>query len=67
MVWLEKAVEHVRVSPGVILDHLGDAHHKVGNREQALTSWRKAAEDLRKEKDYDVLKKTQEKIQRHAN
>jgi predicted negative regulator of RcsB-dependent stress response len=46
---------------GVVYDHLGDLYFRKGDREQAVTFWRKALdeEDDELEKD-DVVRKIEE-------
>ncbi|HEY7697806.1 MAG TPA: tetratricopeptide repeat protein, partial [Vicinamibacteria bacterium] len=57
---LLKAVKSLRLT-GVVYDHLGDLYFRKGDREQALTYWRKALdqEDDELEKD-DVARKIEE-------
>ncbi len=47
---------------GVILDHLGDAYSKTGQRDKAVAAWRKAAEEFRKELDAEKAKTVERKL-----
>jgi Flp pilus assembly protein TadD len=51
---------------GVVLDHLGDACHKAGQRERAVAAWQRAAKAFEKEADEKRRTATREKI-RNAN
>jgi tetratricopeptide (TPR) repeat protein len=46
---------------GVILDHLGDALHKVGDRAAAVDAWTRAAERFDKNSEPDKAKKARDK------
>jgi Flp pilus assembly protein TadD len=64
VVELEKAA--VTDKPdGVVLDHLGDVYQKLNRRDEALATWRKAAEALRKEKETEKAESVEKKI--HAD
>jgi tetratricopeptide (TPR) repeat protein len=47
---------------GVILDHLGDAYSKVGQREKALAAWLRAVKAMAKDGDEAKAKAVQQKI-----
>ncbi len=63
---LEKAAG-VETPDGLVLDHLGDAYLKTGQRDKAAAAWRKAAEAFRKEKEPTKGKEAEEKIMQNAN
>ena len=47
---------------GVILDHLGDAHHKVGDTAKARAAWTKAAATFEKDGDQEKLAAVNKKL-----
>lgn len=42
--WVEKSLKHGGNQSGVILEHYGDILFKLGNKEEALSYWKKAKE-----------------------
>ena len=47
---------------GAVLEHLGDTYSKLGLRDKAVATWRKAAEAFRQEKETDKAKAVEKKI-----
>ena len=62
---LKKAAE-VDEPDGVILDHLGDAHLKANQRDQAVAAWQQAVESFKKENEPDKARQTTAKIEQHT-
>jgi len=62
---LEKAAAD-KEPDGVILDHLGDAYHKLGQHEKARQMWRRAVEAFKKQDDSRMLIKTKKKLAESA-
>ncbi|MBN1395476.1 MAG: tetratricopeptide repeat protein [Pirellulales bacterium] len=52
---------------GVVLDHLGEAYLKIGQRSKAVETWSKAAEVFRKHKELKKEKEISSKIMQYAN
>ncbi len=42
--WMEKAIVYGGSGSGVILEHLGDIHFKLGDIDEAIKFWKKARE-----------------------
>ncbi len=66
--WDEAVAELQKASEsqpdGLILDHLGDAYQKFHQPEKARDAWRRAAELLRREKDEEKAKESEEKMRK---
>ncbi|WP_158545515.1 tetratricopeptide repeat protein [Bremerella cremea] len=63
---LEKAAEIAGDDDGTVFDHLGDAYIGAGQPQKAIETWKKALESLDKEKEADILKQVQEKLQQQS-
>ncbi len=50
---------------GVILDHLADLYLALGQKEKAVTYWKRALEAFDKERETDKIKATESKIEQH--
>ena len=61
VVELEKAA--AKEPAAEVLDHLGDARFKAGQREKANLAWRHAAAAFRKDKEEDKAKQVEKKVQ----
>jgi tetratricopeptide (TPR) repeat protein len=60
---LKKAVDADESPDGTILDHLGDAHAKMGQTDKAREAWARAVKSFDKERDAEKIKATQAKIE----
>ena len=49
---------------GVLLDHLGDAHHKLGHAGEAQKAWQRAVEAFQKAGETKKMKSVQDKLNR---
>ncbi len=47
---------------GVLLDHLGDAYHKLGHADEARKAWQRAAESFQKAGETKKMKSVQDKL-----
>jgi tetratricopeptide (TPR) repeat protein len=59
---LEKAADGEEDPDGVILEHLGDTHNKLGNKEQAEKNWRAALKAFEAEEDKDKAARVKKKL-----
>jgi tetratricopeptide (TPR) repeat protein len=50
----------------VILDHLGDAYLKLGDREKAISVWQQAVKNLQESKDPKKLAEIEAKLEKHS-
>jgi tetratricopeptide (TPR) repeat protein len=64
--WLTRAAHLVEPPDPVIYDHLGDVWWRVRNREEAIASWRRAAELARQEVEAEEADALSEEVRRIA-
>ncbi len=63
LVHLEKAIAlQGKSADGVILDHLGDVYHKLGQQEKAQDAWRRAAAAYKEIDDTEAMEKVNKKL-----
>ena len=62
---LKKAAADPEPDP-VILDHLGDVHDKLSQREAAMAAWKRALAGLAKDGDPELTQKIKDKLKQHS-
>jgi Tfp pilus assembly protein PilF len=66
--YLQKAVSKPTGGDSTIWDHLGDCQEKLGQKDKAVESWRRALDDARKESmpEPKLLERLTEKLKNHV-